>query len=73
MITLDKERACILGEYIFENGATVRQAAKKYNVSKSTVHKDMTNWNTRKTLRKSDIWYIQHNDLSFFISKKAFV
>ena len=42
MITLDKERACILGEYIFENGATVRQAAKKYNVSKSTVHKDVT-------------------------------
>ena len=37
-----KERAYVLGEYIAENGATVRQTAKKYDVSKSTVHKDVT-------------------------------
>jgi len=30
-----------LGEYISENKATVRSAAKKFNVSKSTVHKDV--------------------------------
>lgn len=28
-------------EYIAETGATVRQAAKKFNRSKSTVHKDV--------------------------------
>lgn len=37
-----KERVLELAEYILENGATVRGAAKKYNVSKSTVHKDIT-------------------------------
>ena len=30
-----------MGEYISENKATVRSAAKKFNVSKSTVHKDV--------------------------------
>ena len=37
-----KERALELAEYILESGTTVRGAAKKYNVSKSTVHKDIT-------------------------------
>jgi putative DeoR family transcriptional regulator (stage III sporulation protein D) len=37
-----KERAVILGEYIAENGATVRAAALKFDISKSTVHKDVT-------------------------------
>lgn len=35
-------RAVILGEYIIETGATVRAAAKKFHVSKSTVHKDVS-------------------------------
>jgi len=35
-------RARELGMYIIENEATVRAAAKKYGVSKSTVHKDVT-------------------------------
>lgn len=35
-------RAVILGEYIIENKATVRAAAKQFSVSKSTVHKDVT-------------------------------
>lgn len=35
-------RAVLLGKYIVENGATVREAAKEYRVSKSTVHKDVT-------------------------------
>lgn len=34
-------RAEILGQYIVENGATVRCTAKKFGVSKSTVHKDV--------------------------------
>ncbi len=36
-----EERAVLLGEYIIENEATVRSAAKKFGVSKSTVHMDV--------------------------------
>ena len=35
-------RAVILGEYILDTGSTVRAAAKVFKISKSTVHKDMT-------------------------------
>ncbi len=37
-----EDRALILGRYIAENNATVRQAAKVFGISKSTVHKDIT-------------------------------
>ncbi len=37
-----EERAKILATYIIETKSTVRQAAKKFNVSKSTVHKDIS-------------------------------
>lgn len=37
-----KERVSVLGEYIAQTGATVRATAHKFNVSKSTVHKDVT-------------------------------
>ncbi|MCI9420888.1 MAG: hypothetical protein HFG32_12985 [Eubacterium sp.] len=40
-----EQRAIEIGNYIVENGATVRQTAKKFGVSKSTVHKDVTEWN----------------------------
>ncbi len=36
-----EERACALADYIIENRATVRAAAKQFGVSKSTVHKDL--------------------------------
>ena len=36
------ERAVILGEYILDTGATVRATAKDFKISKSTVHKDVT-------------------------------
>lgn len=36
------DRATKLGEYIVENQATVRCAAKQFGVSKSTVHKDVS-------------------------------
>lgn len=36
-----EERVLETAEYIIENGATVRDAAKVFNVSKSTIHKDM--------------------------------
>ncbi len=37
-----EERVVELGEYIIENKATVRKTAKKFGVSKSTVHKDVS-------------------------------
>lgn len=37
-----EKRACDLAVYIIENNATIRAAAKKFGVSKSTVHKDLT-------------------------------
>ena len=38
----NEERCIILGKYIAENNSTVRQAAKHFSVSKSTVHTDVT-------------------------------
>ena len=35
-----EERVLLIAKYIIENNATVRQAAKQFGVSKSTVHKD---------------------------------
>ena len=37
-----EERACDLAVYIIENNATVRAAAKEFGISKSTVHKDLS-------------------------------
>ena len=37
-----EQRACELAVYIIETGATVRTAAKHFGVSKSTVHKDLS-------------------------------
>ena len=37
-----QDRAEILGEYILDTGATVRAAARVFKISKSTVHKDVT-------------------------------
>lgn len=37
-----EERAIEIASYIIHEKATVRQTAKKFGVSKSTVHKDVT-------------------------------
>ena len=37
-----EERACQLALYLIENRATVRSAARKFGVSKSTVHMDVS-------------------------------
>lgn len=37
-----EERAVLLAEYIIGHNATVRSAAAEFGVSKSTVHKDVT-------------------------------
>lgn len=55
---LPEERAVMLAQYIIENNATVRQTAKVFNISKSTVHKDVSerlqkiNMNTYREVQK---------------------
>ena len=46
-ISID-ERAIELAHYIIDSKDTVRGAAKKFGISKSTVHKDVTLKNGRK-------------------------
>ena len=43
-----EERAIELAQYIIDTKDTVRGAAKKFGISKSTVHKDVTLWNGLK-------------------------
>lgn len=38
---LPEDRAIDFAHYIIETGATVREAAKEFHISKSTVHKDL--------------------------------
>ena len=38
----DDKRPVMLGEYLAANNATVRQTAAHFRISKSTVHKDIT-------------------------------
>lgn len=55
-----EERAVEIAKYIIDNNATVRQTAKQFGISKSTVHKDVTErlsqvnptlaWEARKVL-----------------------
>ena len=41
-IASSKERCVMLATYLIENRATVRAVAQKFGISKSTVHKDVT-------------------------------
>lgn len=49
-ISTAKERCIVLGTYLVENESTVRAVAKKFGISKSTVHKDVT-----QTLKKVNV------------------
>ncbi len=40
-----EERAVEIANYIIDNNATVRQTAKQFGISKSTVHTDVINTN----------------------------
>lgn len=42
MVNTIGQRACELAVYVIENNATVRQCARHFGISKSTVHKDLT-------------------------------
>ena len=46
-VSAEKDRCIMLGSYLVENRATVRSTAKEFGISKSTVHKDIT-----QTLKK---------------------
>ena len=48
-IANEKERCVMLASYLIEHKATVRSVASKFGISKSTVHKDIT-----QTLKKAD-------------------
>lgn len=37
-----QKRACEVAVYLIETGATVRAAARHFGISKSTVHKDLS-------------------------------
>ena len=49
------ERCEVIGRYMTETGDTVRGTAKKFGISKSTVHKDIT----EKLKRQNRALYIQ--------------
>ncbi len=56
-------RAAELGEYIVETQATVRACAKQFKISKSTVHKDVTE---RLKISDPELWgrvkvILEHN------------
>lgn len=42
MIDTLEQRACALAVYMIETGATVRSAAQYFGISKSTVHKELS-------------------------------
>ena len=42
MVDTIEDRACKLAVYLIETGATVRSAATHFGISKSTVHKDLS-------------------------------
>ena len=42
MVDTIEDRACALAVYIIENGATIRNTAHHFGISKSTVHKDLS-------------------------------
>ena len=45
LLTWDKEnreRCVLLAQYLLQNRTTIRAAAKEFGISKSTVHKDIT-------------------------------
>ena len=77
----DKERCVILGEYIIETGGTVREAAARFGISKSTVHTVVTKQNgprgrklkppkrinkgIRTVLRRADFCFTENLEYSF--------
>lgn len=61
-----EERATELAIYIINNKATVRSTAKKFCISKSTVHKDVTErlWEINKALAREVKAVLQTNKIN---------
>lgn len=61
-------RVKAIAVYIIENRATIRQVAKRFKISKSTVHRDVTKclWNIDRSLYKK-----VREVLDFNISQRA--
>lgn len=64
-----EDRACELAVYMIETGATVRAAAKRFGISKSTVHKDLSSDCPNATggfIRRYDRYWkpTRHNGIS---------
>ena len=61
-----EERATELAIYIINNKATVRSTAKKFCISKSTVHKDVTErlWEINKSLAREVKAVLQTNKIN---------
>ena len=78
-----EERAVEIADYIIENSATVRQTAKQFRISKSTVHKDVTErllqinpslaQEARKVLdmNKSEVGWQQEKNISINICDRC--
>ena len=63
-----EERAIDIANYIIENNAAVRQTAKQFGISKSTVHMVVTKWNGLYGIFYSDWRTIERKCLfSFFL------
>lgn len=58
-----EERARTLAQYIIENKSTVRDTAKAFNISKSTVHKDVAEriWQIDKGIAQQVEKVLQYN------------
>jgi len=72
-----EERAIQIANYIIDENATVRQTAKRFGISKSTVHKDVTKRNgscgssNRHKIRLfKNLWYAS-NDQTIFNGRQV--
>ena len=59
MIDTIEQRTCELAVYMIESGATVRSAAEHFGISKSTVHKDLS----QRLPRYNPILYTQVREI----------
>lgn len=61
-----EERAVEIAAYIIDNNATVRQTAKQFGISKSTVHIDVTKRNGKDiSLIQGDFQIVNYHKTSF--------
>lgn len=67
-----EERAVEIANYIIDYNATVRQTAKKFGISKSTVHRDVAKWTGFLLKLRFSIWKEQSclNPNAFLLHRK---